>query len=97
MKRRDSSIPGKIAIVLALGFALAAAAAAQDAWIAPDTSTISKFQDEATQHSHIMEVMGYLTDVYGPRLTNSPNIREAGEYAVKTLSAWGLANVHEET
>lgn len=44
-----------------------------------------------------MEVIGYLTDVYGPRLTNSPNIREAGEYAVKTLNAWGLANVHEET
>ena len=41
--------------------------------------------------------MGYLTDVYGPRLTNSPNIREAADYAVKTLSAWGLANVHEET
>ena len=54
-------------------------------------------QDEGAQHSRIMEVLGYLTDVYGPRLTNSPNIREAGAYAVKTLSAWGLANVHEET
>jgi hypothetical protein len=43
-----------------------------------------------------MEVMSYLSDVYGPRLTNSPNIREAGDYAVKTLGAWGLANVREE-
>jgi hypothetical protein len=97
MKRRSSFIPVRLTALIVLGFVLAAAAAAQNAWIAPDLLAIGKFQDEATQHSHIMEVMGYLTDVYGPRLTNSPNIREAGEYAVKTLSAWGLANVHEET
>ncbi len=41
-----------------------------------------------------MDVMGYLTDVYGPRLTNSPNIQEARDYAVKTLEAWRLENVH---
>ncbi len=35
--------------------------------------------------------------MYGPRLTNSLNIREAADYAVKTLDSWGLANVHEET
>jgi hypothetical protein len=34
--------------------------------------------------------------VYGARLTNSPNIREAADYTVKTLRSWGLANVHEE-
>jgi carboxypeptidase Q len=83
--------------LLALVFALAWASAAQTDWLAPDPAVISKFQDEGSQRSHIIEVMVYLTDVYGPRLTNSPNIREAGEYAVKTLSAWGLANVHKET
>ena len=78
-------------------FALAWAAPAQTDWLAPDSTVIGKFQEEEAQHSRIMEVMGYLTDVYGPRLTNSPDIREAGDYAVKTLGAWGLANVHEET
>ena len=34
--------------------------------------------------------------MYGPRLTNSPNIREAADYAVKMLGSWGLANIHEE-
>jgi len=87
----------KLATLVALAFALAWAAAARTDWLAPDASVISKFQDEGQQHSHILEVMGYLTDVYGPRLTNSPNIREAGEYTVNTLSSWGLANVHEET
>jgi len=86
-----------LAAVVALAFSLAWAVAAQTDWLAPDPSVLSKFQDESSQHSHVMELMGYLTDVYGPRLTNSLNIRDAGEYAVKTLSAWGLANVHEET
>lgn len=80
----------------ALGFVFAAGAAAQRDWLALDPAVVSKFQDEETQHSRVMEVLGYLTDVYGPRLTNSPNIREAAEYAVKTLNSYGLANVHEE-
>ena len=97
MRKRHIRKPMKLAALLALAFTLAWAAEAQTDWLAPDPSVIGKFHEEESQHSHIMEVMGYLTDVYGPRLTNSPNIREAGEYAVKTLSAWGLANVHEET
>jgi carboxypeptidase Q len=87
----------KLAAGAAMAFTLAWAAGAQTEWLAPEPAVIGKFQGEASQHSHIMEVIGYLTDVYGPRLTNSPNIREAGDYAVKTLSSWGLANVHEET
>jgi carboxypeptidase Q len=97
MDRRNIRVSAKFAAIFALILALAWAAAAQTDWLAPDAATIGNFQNESSQHSHIMEVMGYLTDVYGPRLTNSPNIREAGDYAVKTLNAWGLANVHEET
>ena len=97
MRNRHTSKPIKLAALLALAFTLAWAAAAQTDWLAPDPSVIGKFHDEETQHSHVMEVMGYLTDVYGPRLTNSPNIWQAGAYTVKTLGSWGLANVHEET
>jgi carboxypeptidase Q len=86
----------KFAGLLLLVFATAWTSAAQMDWRGPDTAAIGKFEDEGLQHSHIMEVMGYLTDVYGPRLTNSPNMREAGDYAVKTLGVWGLANVREE-
>lgn len=87
----------EFACALAFALMLAWVAAAQTDWLTPDPAVIKKFEEESTQHSHVMEVMEYLTDVYGPRLTNSPNIREAGEYAMKTLGAWGLANVHEET
>ncbi len=44
----------------------------------------------------IMETLYNLTDRYGPRLTNSPQFRAAGEWAVKQLTEWGLSNVHLE-
>jgi len=88
--------PIKFVLLFMLAVMSAGAAVAQTEWSAPDTAAINKFEDEGLQHSHIMEVLGYLTDVYGPRLTNSPNMREAAEYAVKTLGSWGLSNVREE-
>jgi len=46
--------------------------------------------------SQVMTTMYYLTDRYGPRLTNSPQFRAAGEWAVGQLKEWGLSNVHLE-
>jgi len=46
--------------------------------------------------SKVMDVMYQLTDHYGPRLTNSPQFRRAGEWAVGQLKEWGLSNVHLE-
>ncbi len=44
----------------------------------------------------IMETLYSLTDRYGPRLTNSPQYRAAGDWAVGQLKEWGLSNVHLE-
>ncbi len=46
--------------------------------------------------SQVMNTMYNLTDRYGPRLTNSPQFRAAGEWAVGQLKEWGLSNVHLE-
>src|SRR5581483_1717606 len=62
-----------------------------------DLDAIYRIKEEGLQRSKVMELESYLTDVYGPRLANSPEIREAGEWAQKTMKDWGLANVHEET
>ena len=62
-----------------------------------DLDAIYRIKDEGLQRSKVMEIESYLTDVYGPRLTGSPNIREAADYAQKTMKDWGLANVHLET
>ena len=39
-----------------------------------------------------MEIVSYLTDVYGPRLTGSPNIKQAADWAVTKLREWGASN-----
>jgi carboxypeptidase Q len=46
--------------------------------------------------SKVMDTMFHLTDQYGPRLTNSPQFRRAGEWAVSQLKEWGMSNVHLE-
>jgi carboxypeptidase Q len=46
--------------------------------------------------SKVMDIMWNLTDRYGPRLTNSPQFRAAGDWAVKEMKDWGLSNVHLE-
>ena len=43
-----------------------------------------------------MDTAWWLTDMYGPRLTNSPQMRAAADWAVKKLNEWGLANVKQE-
>src|SRR5208283_2598559 len=46
--------------------------------------------------SRVMDIMYNLTDRYGPRLTNSPQFRAAGQWAAGQLKEWGLANVQLE-
>jgi carboxypeptidase Q len=62
-----------------------------------DLDAIYRLKDEGFQRSKVMEIESYLTDVYGPRLTGSPNIKEAADWAQKTMRDWELANVHTET
>src|SRR5207249_6993065 len=62
-----------------------------------DLDAVYRIKEEGLQRSKVMEIESYLTDVYGPRLTGSPNIREAADWAQKTMNVWGLANVHVET
>src|SRR5712691_6070023 len=61
-----------------------------------DLAAINRIKTEAFQHSKVMDHAFYLTDVYGPRLTGSPGLRAAGEWAVKQFNAWGLANADLE-
>ena len=61
-----------------------------------DQAAIAKIRDEGRRRSQVMEIASWLTDVHGPRLTGSPSLRAASEWAVKTMTGWGLANVHQE-
>jgi len=61
-----------------------------------DLSVLTRIKHEAFQNSQVMDDLFYLTDVYGPRLTNSPGHRQAAEWVMKRLREYGLQNVHEE-
>src|ERR1051325_5463014 len=58
-----------------------------------DTAMISKIKNEGLKHSKVMDILSMLTDVHGPRLTNSPQHKKAAEYVKSTLESWGLQNV----
>ena len=55
-----------------------------------------KIRREATDNSQILRTLHFLTDVYGPRLTGSPNLKAAQDWVVKETTAWGLKNAHLE-
>ena len=57
---------------------------------------LSRIRKEAMDHSQIMKTVHMFTDVYGPRLTGSPNHKAAAEWAIKQMTAWGLENAHLE-
>lgn len=61
-----------------------------------DYVTIQRIRDEGLNRSQVMDHLEWLTDVYGPRLTGSPAIKQASDYAMKRFTNWGLSNVHRE-
>ncbi|HET9529106.1 MAG TPA: M28 family peptidase, partial [Blastocatellia bacterium] len=75
--------------LLALCLALPYAALAGQS---PEADINAKIRKEGMENSQIMKTLHYLTDVYGPRLTGSPGLKQAGEWAIKQMQAWGLEN-----
>lgn len=55
-----------------------------------DLSIVNRIRTAATQESKVMEHMFYLTDVHGPRLTNSPGYRSAADWVVKQMKDYGI-------
>ena len=60
-----------------------------------DLNAIHKIREEALQNSKVMDHVFQLTDVYGPRLTNSPGFFAAADWVVKQLKDWGIEG-HQE-
>ena len=81
--------------LLSLLIALAAIPSAQTAERL-DHATIAQIRDEGLSRSQVMDHIGWLADVYGPRLTGGPGIQQASEWTLKKFGEWGLANPHRE-
>lgn len=61
-----------------------------------DLTTIGAIRQEAMQRSQIMDHIWWLSEVHGPRVTGTPALAAASDWAMKKLTEWGLANVHQE-
>ena len=55
-----------------------------------DTAMNARIRTEGMEHSKVMWIEHYLTDVYGPRPIGSPNHVAAANWAVKTFESWGM-------
>lgn len=64
---------------------------------APAVSDVNtQLRAQETKDSQLMWWLHEVTDVYGPRLTGSPGLKAAQDFAVKQMKAWGFQNVHLE-
>lgn len=52
---------------------------------------------EERTDSQISHTMHWLADVYGPRLTGSPNEVAAARWALSEMTAWGMERAHLES
>lgn len=55
-----------------------------------DLDAIYRIKEEGFERSKVMETVSYLTDIHGPRLTNSPGMRAAAEWTLERMKAFGV-------
>src|SRR6201987_4511338 len=51
---------------------------------------------EVRDHSEAMQNLEYISDSIGPRLTGSPQLKQANEWTAEVMKKYGLVNVHLE-
>jgi len=91
--RRYKWVMAPIATVLIFCLAVSAQVAQVEK---VDLEMMKKIREEGMQRSQVMETLSWLTDVHGPRLTNSPQYKRASEWAKGRLTEWGLQNANLE-
>jgi hypothetical protein len=62
-----------------------------------DLEVVHRIRTEAFQRSQVMEHLGQLTDVIGPRLPGSPAYRSAADWSVDRVKEWGITTAGLES
>jgi carboxypeptidase Q len=92
--RYDPAMRKRLVPLMAVGLlAVSMPAGSEDT---PSSDVVWKIRREALERSQILATLHVLTDVYGPRLTASPNLKQAGEWAVQQMTSWGLSSTKLE-
>lgn len=61
-----------------------------------DLAVIHRIKAEAFENSQVMDHLFHLTDVIGPRVTNSPQHRAAARWVMERLQEYGITQVRLE-
>jgi len=85
-----------LAAALAVAMAMLLAGTLATAQASGVADVYAQIRAEETKDSKIMWIIHEVADVCGPRVTGSPNLKEADDWAVKTMASWGLVNTHLE-
>jgi hypothetical protein len=83
-------------LLLIVSFLLTGPATAQQTGAPSADDAIARIRDEGLNRSKVLETLSYLSDVIGPRLTNSPQFRRAAAWTRDRLASWGLQNARLE-
>jgi hypothetical protein len=59
----------------------------------PNLELVGRIKTEAFDNSQLRETLVYRSDVYGPRLTGSPEFRQAADWAANRVEGYGIENV----
>ncbi len=80
-----------ILLTILISLASSAAVGAQGPQEKFDQAAIDKIKEEGMTRSQVMDTLSYLTDVPGSRLTGSPGLKMAQEWAKQKLAGMGSA------
>ena len=80
----------------ALGLGLAGLLTVTTLQAKPEPELLNAIRDQGLNHSRVMTTFQHLTDTIGPRLTNSPSMREATRWTQTRLRTWGVDKVQAE-
>ncbi|MCJ7588473.1 MAG: M20/M25/M40 family metallo-hydrolase [Candidatus Aminicenantes bacterium] len=77
----------------AVALVIAVSASASDQAPTVDWDTVAKIREEGLQRSQVMDIVGYIVDVLGARLTNSEDMKRAQAWVRGKMERLGLENV----
>src|SRR5262245_45020686 len=78
-----SAVRRTASLAIALAAVISSAPFAQAPQEKIDRDMFFRIRSEAAERSQILNTLHILTDVYGPRLTGSPNLKAAQDWVVK--------------
>ena len=88
MDTKTSRLAASFALLMLMGFSFG-----QQGPTPADELTVAKIREEGFQRSQVMDIVGYMTDVLGARLSLSQDMKRAQAWARNMMEGLGLKNV----